>query len=252
MKIFLSPAKRLNESSNEKWDLISKPRFSEQSEILMNVLKQKSPKDLSELMKISNNLAELNYDKNQEWERNPKEEKTFHAGLMFDGEVYRGLRNLDLNPKSLKYLQENMFILSGLYGILSITDLVLPYRLEMGTKLKVNKLNDLYEFWTDTVTDFVNSVTKKDEILLDLSSKEYMKVLDKDKLKGRIIDVKFKDYKDGKLKQITVYFKKARGEMANYCAENQVTTLEEIKQFDKMGYALDSKLSTEKTLVYTR
>ena len=149
-------------------------------------------------------------------------------------------------------MQNNLYILSGLYGILRLTDQVLPYRLEMGTDLKVGRKKDLYDFWTKTLTDFVNENIENDEILLDLSSKEYLSVLDKSQLKGRLIDVKFKDLRKGKLIQITVFFKQARGHMAHFCAENQVETLDDLKKFDAMGYAYDDNLSTKNTLVFTR
>ena len=171
---------------------------------------------------------------------------------MFDGEVYRGLRDSQLNKDEIKYFQENLIILSGLYGTLRITDAVMPYRLEMGTDLKVGKHNNLYEFWSDKITSYVNDQIADDELLLDLSSKEYISVLNRDKMKGKWIDVKFKDFRNGELKQITVYFKKARGEMALYCAKTKANSLDDLKKFDGMGYAYDDNLSTDDLLVFTR
>lgn len=252
MKIFLSPAKRLNENPTTKWNAQSVPRFLEHSNKVMETLSQKSPQDLKSLMKISDELAELNYERNQKWNDSPKETENYHAGLMFDGEVYRGFRESEFSKDDFSYLQENVFILSGLYGILSPTDLVMPYRLEMGTKLPVEGSKNLHEFWRPTLTEFVNNQLKDSEILLDLASTEYISALNKKALKGNWIDVKFKDYKDGKLKQIMVYMKKARGEMAHYCTENKVQTIEELKKFNRMGYALDGNLSDDKTLVFTR
>lgn len=252
MKIFLSPAKRLNENPSVQWDIKSEPKFLSHSNIIMDALRKQSPNDLKSLMKISDELAELNYERNQKWSDSPKETESYHAGLMFDGEVYRGFRESKFSKDDFEYLKENVFILSGLYGILSPTDLVMPYRLEMGTKFGFSGNKNLYEFWKPTLTEFVNTQLTEDEVLLDLASTEYISALDKKALKGNWIDVKFKDYKDGKLKQIMVYMKKARGEMAHYCTENKVNSINELKNFTKMDYAYDDNLSNEKTLVFTR
>ncbi|MGI9527528.1 MAG: peroxide stress protein YaaA [Weeksellaceae bacterium] len=252
MKIFLSPAKRLNEDPDKVWSLETEPRFMKQAAILMESLKEMSPKDLMNLMKISNDLAQLNYERNQMWQKNPNSNQALTAGLMFDGEVYRGFRETPFTADQLDYLSKHVYILSGLYGILSPTDLIMPYRLEMGTKLPVKGLNDLHEFWKETLTKYVNDNTQEGEILLNLASKEYMNSIDTKKLHGRIVDFKFKDYKNGELKQITVYMKKARGEMANWCIQNKANSLDDLKRFDRMGYQYDDNLSNEKTLIYTR
>ena len=250
MKIFLSPAKRLDESPNTFYKETTSPVFIEKATTIMKVLQKKSPKKLMEMQKISEELAGLNYERNQQWEANPKE--GLQAGLMFDGEVYRGLRDEKFTDKEIKYLQKNLFILSGLYGVLRLTDEVMPYRLEMGTDIKIGQKNNLYEFWQKTITNYINDVTEKDEILLDLSSKEYMKVLDKKKLNGKIMNVKFMDMHQGKLKQITVYFKQARGHMAHFCATNKVKNLNDLKQFNEMEYVYADRLSDENTLIFTR
>ncbi|MCK0202840.1 peroxide stress protein YaaA [Ornithobacterium rhinotracheale] len=253
MKIFLSPAKRLNTDEIEKqWGKETQPRFLKDAEQLMEILKTKTPKQLSDLMSISDDIAQMNYERNQHWTAKPKKDNGYQAGLMFDGEVYRGLRDTPLSSEAVEYLKEHVYILSGLYGILSPLDVVMPYRLEMGTKLQNPDGKTLYDFWQKRLTDFVNKNTKKGEILLDLSSKEYMKSLLHDELKGTLIDVKFKDYKNGKLKQINVYFKKARGAMARFCAENQVQNLDDLKAFTGMNYAYDDNLSSERELVFVR
>lgn len=252
MKLFLSPAKRLNENQNNFNATLTQPIFLNEAADIMRNLKKKSPKSLQSLQKISTELATLNYERNHNWTDKPNQENVFPAAWLFDGEVYRGLREEELTKNQIEYLQKNMIILSGLYGALRVTDAIMPYRLEMGTDLKINKKKNLYEFWSKKITDFVNEQIEEDEILLDLSSKEYISVLDKKSINGKWIDVKFQDFHKGKLKQITVYFKLARGKMAYFCAANQVETIDELKTFNEMGYVYDDNLSTEKTLIFTR
>ena len=252
MKIFLSPAKRLDLNQQFLTKTSTEPRFIEKAEVIMDTLRKKSPENLMQMQKISEELADLNYKRNQEWSAKPPKADALQTGLMFDGEVYRGLRETELTAKEITYLKKNLYILSGLYGILRLTDKVMPYRLEMGTDISVGSNKNLYAFWTETLTEFVNAETKKGEILLDLSSKEYISVLDKTKLKGKFLDVKFMDMHSGKLKQITVYFKQARGLMTHFCATNNVKTLDELKHFDGMGYVYDDNLSTDSTLIFTR
>lgn len=252
MKIFLSPAKRLNEKNNNFNATLTQPTFLNQAEEVMQSLRKYSTKDLQALQKISPDLAALNYERNHNWNTDINSDQVYPAAWLFDGEVYRGLRENELSSSQIEYLQQNLIILSGLYGALKVTDAIMPYRLEMGTDLKVKKHKNLYEFWSQKITDFVIDQIEEDEILLDLSSKEYISVLDKKRINGQWIDVKFKDLHQGKLKQITVYFKQARGKMAYFCAANQVKTLDELKTFNEMGYAFDDNLSTDKTLIFTR
>lgn len=252
MKIFLSPAKRLNEEEFDIPTELTRPQFLNEAEKVMASLSKKSPRKLENLQGISSDLAALNYERNHSWEPKVEGDDVYPAAWMFDGEVYRGLRESNLNKKQISYLQDHLIILSGLYGALKITDAVMPYRLEMGTDLKVGKNKNLYDFWTKKLTQHINDQIEEDEIMLDLSSKEYISVLDRDKIKGKWVDVKFKDYREGKLKQITVYFKKARGEMALYCAQTQAKTIDDLKNFEGMGYAYDDNLSTDNLLIFTR
>ena len=157
-----------------------------------------------------------------------------------------------MDDDAISYFTKNAFLLSGLYGILRPSDKVMLYRLEMGSKLDVNGSKNLYGFWKDTLTPFVNSKLKKGEFILNLASNEYAKVLDRKSLKVPIYDVEFQDYKNGELKKIMMYFKHARGAMARYCAENNVTTLDEVKAYDVEGYRFDENLSTKETLIFTR
>ena len=252
MKILLSPAKLMSLETNGNWNKSRSPKFISQSEIVMEKLKSLNTKDLEKLMHISKDLAEMNIERNAVWKTKPTAKKSVQAALAFKGEVYRGLDAETLSESAQIYLNNHLFILSGLYGILKPSDKVMLYRLEMGSKLDVQGSKNLYGFWKETLTDFVNSKLKKNEILLNLASNEYAKVLDDKKLKSPKIDVEFLDFKNGQLKPIMVFFKQARGMMARYCAENEVTDLDEVKLFNENNYAFDEKLSTDSKLVFVR
>lgn len=252
MKILLSPAKLMTLETEGSWNKTTTPKFLSQSETVMENLKTLKSKDLEKLMSISKDLAEMNLERYQNWKTKPSKKNSVQAALAFKGEVYRGLDAETLSENAQNYLNNNLFILSGLYGILKPSDKIMLYRLEMGSKLDVNGSKNLYGFWKETLTDFVNSKLKKNEILLNLASVEYSKVLDDKKLKSPKIDVEFLDFKNGQLKPIMVFFKQARGMMARYCAENEVSTLDEVKLFNENNYSFDEKLSTETKLVFTR
>lgn len=252
MKLFISPAKLMDLNHENAWNKNTKPQFLETSNQIMQVLKDYSVNDLKNLMKISADIAEMNVERNTSWTDNPTQKNSLNAILAFKGEVYRGLNAESLTDEAKDYLNKNLFILSGLYGILRPSDRVMLYRLEMGSKLAVEQHKNLYEIWKETLTDFVNSKTKKGEILLNLSSNEYIKSIDKKALKGKLIDVEFLDYKGGELKKIMMYFKHGRGEMARWVAENNIEELEDIKAFNGSGYQFDATISEENKLTFTR
>lgn len=238
--------------SGSEWKKSTSPKFINESEMIMEKLKSFHPKDIEKLMNVSKELAELNVERNLNWRAKPTKNKSLQAVLAFKGEVYRGLNAENLGQNAQDYLNQNLFILSGLYGLLKPCDRVMLYRLEMGSKLDVGGSKNLYGFWRKTLTDFVNSKMKNREILLNLASNEYAKAIAFDSLKAKIVDVEFLDYKNGQLKPIMVYFKQARGAMARYCAEKNVTTIDQVKQFKEYNYLLDEKLSGENKLVYVR
>ena len=252
MKFISSPAKLMNVENSTEFLKNTTPKFIKDSEFIHSFLKEKSPKYLSELMEISPKLADENWERNQKWTAKPTSKNSAPAMFAFTGEVYRGLDAKTLDEKAVKYLEKNYRILSGLYGLLKPSDKVMLYRLEMGSKLDVHGSKNLYGFWKEILTPFLNSKLKKGEFILNLASNEYAKVLDKKSLKVPMIDVEFQDYKNGELKKIMMYFKHARGAMARYCAENKVETLDQVKAFDVDGYRFDENLSTEETLVFTR
>lgn len=252
MKIITSPAKLMNIETSSEFLKPTQPHFIEEAELIQSTLKGKSPKYLMELMEISTKLADENWDRNQKWTAKPSKKESAPALLAFSGEVYRGLDAKSLDEKSVKYLQKNYRILSGLYGLLKPSDKIMLYRLEMGRKFKFEEYHNLYEFWKPKVTAQLNSELKSKDIILNLASKEYFKVLDKKALKAPVIDFEFYDFKEGKLKTIVVYTKHARGLVARFCAENDVKTLDEVKGFNLENYRIDEKLSTETNLVFTR
>lgn len=228
------------------------PEFIEEAAFIHSHLKEKTPKYLSELMEISTKLADENWERNQKWNAKPKTKESAPAMFAFTGEVYRGLDAKTLDKKAVSYLQKNYRILSGLYGLLKPSDKVMLYRLEMGRNFKFDHYKNLYEFWREKITEQLNSELKSKDLILNLASNEYFKVIDKAKLKASVIDFEFYELKEGKPKTVVVYTKHARGLVVRYCAEHQVKTLNEVKGFNLEGYLIDEKLSTKTKLVFTR
>ncbi|SDR75654.1 hypothetical protein SAMN05216503_0771 [Polaribacter sp. KT25b] len=252
MKIIISPAKSLDFESKVATSLHTQPRFLEKSEKLNKKLKTLSKKKLSELMKISDDLAALNYDRNQTWQTPFTTKNSKQAIYAFTGAVFQGIDVNSLDEKKLPILQENLRILSGLYGILKPLDLIQPYRLEMGTKLKVGRTENLYKFWDDTVAKSLNDELKDDELLVNLASLEYFKVIPKKVLKVPMITPVFKDFKNGEYKTIMTYAKIARGLMVRYIIDNNVKTIEDLKGFNVDKYRFSEEMSSGNELVFTR
>ena len=252
MKIIISPAKSLDFENKATTDVYTQPRFLEQSEKLNKKLKTISRKKLGELMKISDDLASLNYDRNQEWQPPFTLDNAKQAIFSFTGEVYRGIDVNSLPQDKIPALQDKLRILSGLYGLLKPLDLIQPYRLEMGTKLKVGRADNLYKFWDTTLAESLNEEMVDNELLINLASSEYFKALPKKVLKVPMITPVFKDFKNGQYKTIMTFAKKARGLMVRYIIDNNIETLEELKGFDVDGYGFSQEMSTETELVFTR
>lgn len=252
MKIVLSPAKSLDFDFDSPTGKYTQPELLDDAEVIADVLKKYTPKKLSSLMSISANLGELNYERYQDWDREFTYPEDKQACLVFTGEVYRGLQARDLKAEDLEWAQDRLRILSGLYGILKPLDLIKAYRLEMGTKLKVKRKDNLYKYWGTKIADFLNKEMKEDEVLINLASNEYFKSIDKKAFNKRIITPEFKELKNGEYKMIAVFAKKARGLMTRYIIENRIEDPEQIKLFDVEGYGFDSNLSTEDKWVFTR
>jgi len=236
MKIVISPAKSLDFESKISTTIHSQPSFLEQSAKLNKVLVKKKPKALSELMHISDKLAQLNWQRNQDFTVPFTPENARQAVYAFSGDVYQGLDAGTIPEDKLDQLQSTLRILSGLYGILKPLDLMQPYRLEMGTKLKVGRKKNLYEFWKKELTAHLNEELTDGELFVNLASNEYFSAVDEKALKTPVITPIFKDWKNDKLKVISFFAKKARGSMVRYIIDTNAQSLEDIRTFDRDGY----------------
>ena len=252
MKIVVSPAKSLNFESPLPIQNYTESLFLKDAETIQKTLKKKKPKQLMELMDISEKLADLNWERNQNWSLPFSPENARPAVFAFDGDVYTGLDAYTIPTDKFPLLEDKLRILSGLYGVLKPLDLMQPYRLEMGTSLPIGTKKNLYEFWKKKVTASLNSELQKDELFINLASNEYFSAVDTKTLKVPVITPEFKDYKDGKLKMISFFAKKARGLMVRYIIDTNAETIEDLKQFNYDGYAFDANLSKGNTLVFTR
>lgn len=252
MKLVLSPAKSLDYDSKLPTTKATEACFLNEAERLNKLLKKKSARSLSKLMHISDNLGQLNYERNQEWSLPFTKDNARQAVYAFSGDVYRGLDAYSIDTKKLDKLQETVRIISGLYGVLKPLDLIQPYRLEMGTKFPVGKHKNLYEFWKKQVTKALNEELEDDELFLNLASNEYFKAIDTKALKVPVIHVKFQELKDGEYKTIGIFSKLARGLMSRYIIDTDAKTLDDIKGFDYENYRFTESLSSDKELVFTR
>jgi len=252
MKIVLSPAKSLDFESELPISQFSEARFLADSERINKLLKKKSVRVLSKLMSISDTLARLNYERNQEWSLPFTEANARPAVYAFSGDVYRGLDAYSLPKKKVEVLQENVRIISGLYGILRPLDLIQPYRLEMGTKFPVGVKKSLYEFWKKKVTQSLNHELEKDEVFVNLASNEYFKAIDLKALNAKVITPVFKDFKNGEYKMIMTFAKLGRGLMTRYLIDTNAKTVEDIKGFNYEGYGFSEAMSTDTELVFIR
>lgn len=249
----IAPAKIFNRRNLQKEKEIQELKFQKYTEELINILKEYTVEDLSDLMKISQEIAEVNNERFNKF----NEEERYSAIGLFYGEVYKAINAIDLTSEELEFADENIRILSGLYGIISPLDRINEYRLEMGTKLKNSKGNNLYNFWKDELTKNILELlknTKGDKVLINIASKEYSKVLDMKQIEKsyNVINIDFKVKKEDKYKVIGMYAKKARGLMINYIIKNKINKTEELKNFNIDGYEFNKVLSTEKDFIFTK
>jgi len=255
MLIVISPAKKLDFDSLPQTDEFSMPDCLEDASELINTLRGYSVKQLEKLMHLSHNLAQLNHDRYQDWELPFKPQNAKQAILTFKGDVYAGINIESFSDEDLAFTQDHLRILSGLYGLLRPLDLMQPYRLEMGTRLENERGKNLYEFWGSRIAQLINQQLQQSgtDTLVNLASNEYFKSVKAKELNGQIITPVFKEKReDGSYKIIGIYAKKARGMMSAYILKNQLTQVEDIKQFSQAGYQYNPDLSNKTDWVFSR
>lgn len=254
MLALISPAKTLDYTTALPTDTHTQPRLLEQSQQLIDVCRKLSATEIASLMTVSEKIANLNVERFRDWNAEFDFSNARQALFAFKGDVYTGLDAYHLKDHDIDFAQQHLRMLSGLYGLLRPLDLMMPYRLEMGTKLKNSRGNNLYEFWGSIITDQINrDLAEIDaKLLVNLASDEYYKSVNEKKIRAEIIKPVFLDQKNGKYKVISFYAKKARGLMARYLIENKLSQLEQLKAFDSEGYYFDAESSSDKELVFKR
>jgi len=254
MIIVISPAKSLYDRCPIRFDKYTELDFLPEAEKIVSVMKKKKPDQLAKLMDISPKLAELNFQRFQAWTTPFTPENSWQSVLMFNGDVYQGLKAETFSASDFEIAQQKLRILSGVYGLLKPLDLIQPYRLEMGTNVSVARKKNLYDFWKVKITAKLNQELEETDqkLLINLASTEYFSVLDTKKLKARIITPSFKENKNGKYQMVSFFAKRARGLMSRFIIQNNISDPEEMKAFDWEGYYFNNQLSGENDWVFTR
>lgn len=255
MIILLSPAKIQNFNKHIITDAYSIPKFLKEANELVNLIRQYSREELVALLDINVQLTRLNLDRYIQWQLPFTPDNARQAVFVFDGEVYRALNPQTLSSEEIHYMQQQLRLFSGLYGVLRPLDLMQPYRLDVSTQLNNYAGKDLYPFWKKKVTDSIVMDLKASAgspFLLNLASSEYMKMIDLKGSKMRVLNVEFYEYQHDKLKQIVIYTKKARGLMARYVIQHRINQEEDLKGFNEGGYWFNESLSSENKFVFVR
>jgi uncharacterized protein len=254
MLALISPAKTLDYESNLPIDSFTIPRLLDHSQQLIDVSRKLSASEIVKLMSVSEKIANLNVERFRDWQPDFDFSNARQAIFAFKGDVYTGLDAYALSDGSLDFAQQHLRMLSGLYGLLRPLDLMMPYRLEMGTKLHNERGANLYQFWDQIITNLINEdlAAAQSELLVNLASDEYYKVVKESKIKAEVIKPIFLDEKNGKYKVISFYAKKARGLMARFIIENQIQCVEDLKSFNSEGYYFDAESSLKGELVFKR
>ena len=252
MKVLLSPAKSLDFKSQPPTEKNSHLCFEKEAEYLNSILKRKSPKDLSELMGVSSKIADLNYERNNNWSLPFTKKNARQSVYAFSGDVYRGLDAYSINDDKIDFMQRTVRIISGLYGLIKPLDLIQPIRLEMGTKLSFDSNKNLYDYWREKITNQLNSELSENEPILNLASNEYFKAIDTKVIRSDVYSANFKQLKNGEYKIIAIFSKKARGMMTRFIIDNKITEIKDLKMFDYDGYTFSENLSDHKKLVFVR
>jgi uncharacterized protein len=255
MLMVISPAKKMDDFGSAVIRRYSQADFLNEAEILVGQLRQLSPPRVSELMKISDQLGDLNFGRYLNWEKNLNLDNARQALLAFRGDVYLGINADAMSGHDLRWTQNRLRILSGLYGVLRPLDLIKPYRLEMSTRFSNIKGKDLYAFWGSKITDALNAVLDKQSspVLVNLASSEYFKAVRARQVHGEVITPVFKDWQGGQYKVLSFFAKKARGMMVAYAIHNRIDKdVEQLKQFDSEGYRYNTAMSSATEWVFTR
>lgn len=254
MLTVISPAKTLDFETPPTTRRTTQPEFLDQSAALVGEARNLSPDDIRALMGVSDAIAELNHQRFMNWGMPFSLKNAKQSILAFKGDVYTGLEAETLNPEQLKFAQQHLRILSGLYGLLRPLDLMQPYRLEMGLKFANPGGSNLYEFWGESITQALNAQIAKSgsAVLVNLSSNEYFKAVRKRSLEAEVITPVFKDLKGDRYKVISFFAKKARGQMARFIIDKGLSDPQELKKFRKGGYRYNKGLSTAREMVFTR
>jgi len=255
MILLLSPAKIQNFLSQQYIRDYTIPEFLDSAETLVHKINQLSRTELADLLAINSNLAQLNADRHFNWQVPFTTKNAKQTVFVFNGEVFHGLDAKTFSPDEFNYMQSHLRILSGLYGVLRPLDLIQPYRLDVSTRLKTEEGNNLYAFWKNHITPALNKAildSKGPKVLLNLASGEYFKSINLKQLQAEVINFEFLENKNDKYVPIVIYIKKARGMMARYVIEHRIESVEDLKGFNADGYWYNSRLSSEKKLVFTR
>jgi len=254
MLIVISPAKTLNYDTAPVTAQYSQPDYLDHSQQLINRARHYSALDIAEVMSVSANIAELNFERFEQWHTPFTPDNAKQAVLAFKGDVYTGLDAETFSEADFKFAQKHLRILSGLYGLLRPLDLMQAYRMEMGRKIDTERGKNLYEFWDEIITDGINAQLKQSgsNYLINLASNEYFKSVKAKLIDGEIITPEFKDWKNGAYKMMGVYAKKARGQLSRYIIQNQLDDVEGIKGFNVDGYTFNEEMSKGNTWVFTR
>tara|TARA_B100000929_G_scaffold197767_1_gene156960 strand:- start:230 stop:991 length:762 start_codon:yes stop_codon:yes gene_type:complete len=253
MKTLISPSKTLNFDNNNVCDLKTNCRLIDHTNELHKILINYSMSDLKELMSISDKIAELNYNRFKTWVDPSTSKFSMQAIYAFRGDVYSGLDADSIPENKYEFLQDNLRIISGFYGLIRPFDKILPYRLEMGTKLENSRGKNLYEFWGDNITNLLNDdILNKDDYVINLASEEYFRSININKLKSEVITPIFKEFKNGTYKTIAIYAKKARGLMSRFIINNKIQDPKILKNFNFEGYSFESRLSDQYNYIFTR
>ncbi|MBK4993903.1 peroxide stress protein YaaA [Pseudomonas sp. S37] len=254
MLTVISPAKTLDYDTKPVTERFTLPQYLDDSQALIQQLRELSPAQISELMHLSDKLAGLNAARFGSWTPEFTPANAKQALLAFKGDVYTGLDAESLGEDDFSYAQDHLRMLSGLYGLLRPLDLMQPYRLEMGTKLANARGKDLYAFWGTRISEWLNQALAEqgDDVLLNLASNEYFSAVKRSALNARVINVDFKDWKNGQYKIISFYAKKARGMMSRFVIQQRISDPEQLKQFDVQGYYYSAEQSKADHLVFLR